>query len=720
MQAQNFEMKNFYGNEKSILSSHTGNHYTSSDIPYSENTYHLTINSDFIPNEQFWLDAKLISNELSKEEISITFWNTIIEPTSCSFEIVPPATYTFIACWLEPVDIYSTITHYVCKEITINQDTEIFISKNDTENIIKFVDRLPNGEIFKLPNIIENSDGKRERVWTNANTGNVISTVNIVDTKWRDLWASRAMSDFESDGTSFEAFDASDINRIYINSDVPENILVVHTNVFDDEKGERYVINSATKAALGSQTIYNDINNYEDISNFVIHNHSPQYDISSFTDVSSVLYFQELFSGISYDYPISIDNSSNYWTFINVTPYIQNGKVLSDLRWREQFNESKEVKPGPFGTQQVSYHWISSPWIIQRDKQFLYQKFDRSVSSSLSRFLNEEVSAPYPVYYPKADYGNEILNIHKIDALNFIGESVPFCSLIPSITSMDDHSFIQYVPTYIGQLGEIREMDLQTANVSVEINDKRTEYNYHEYIKWIEGAESLELGNVAISFYNNNSAPDGFQGRNHTIVSFDTSLADYSAPILNMLQFKNSDSKITNHFKVVEDGNVELYCGDFIQKTYSITNDTWYEEEEADVEVEYAPYGSEEFSPLEIEEIPELYFMPGFGHFYRGSLSGVDRASETGWFDLRIKLTDKAGNYQRQLISPAFKIDNLISGIGAVSLDNTEVRVEGHNIIAPAGSVIYTSQGIISSGSNVNSGIYVVKTPKGVRKVCVK
>lgn len=48
------------------------------------------------------------------------------------------------------------------------------------------------------------------------------------------------------------------------------------------------------------------------------------------------------------------------------------------------------------------------------------------------------------------------------------------------------------------------------------------------------------------------------------------------------------------------------------------------------------------------------------------------------------------------------------------------VKVEGGRIIAPEGSMIYTSAGQKCGADNCHPGVYVVKTAKGVAKVIVK
>lgn len=60
------------------------------------------------------------------------------------------------------------------------------------------------------------------------------------------------------------------------------------------------------------------------------------------------------------------------------------------------------------------------------------------------------------------------------------------------------------------------------------------------------------------------------------------------------------------------------------------------------------------------------------------------------------------------------------SGIDDIADDMEMVRVEGNNIIAPAGCIIYDMNGRMVSGEKLKAGIYIVKTPSKAIKVIVR
>lgn len=128
----------------------------------------------------------------------------------------------------------------------------------------------------------------------------------------------------------------------------------------------------------------------------------------------------------------------------------------------------------------------------------------------------------------------------------------------------------------------------------------------------------------------------------------------------------------------------------------------------ADIKVEYAPGGSEEFAELVVEENPAKFFMPGYGAYWEGSLGTVDRESPDGWFDLRVTLTDASGNSQMQTISPAFRVESLSSVEDAVADKDACIRVENGRIIAPSGAEIHDICGRPASAAPA-PGIYIVR-----------
>ena len=196
--------------------------------------------------------------------------------------------------------------------------------------------------------------------------------------------------------------------------------------------------------------------------------------------------------------------------------------------------------------------------------------------------------------------------------------------------------------------------------------------------------------------------------------------ADWVPPTLQLLTMHNEAGQRTELFKCPSDGTIEFYAGDFYYEIdESRTEDQISVRPMESVKVEYAPRGSEDFAEIEVREDPAKYFWPGYGYYFSGSLKGVTKGSADGWFDLRITLADETGNTQTQLISPAFRVESNL-GVDVIAEARRSVRVEGRDIIAPAGSVAYTLAGVPTRLTGLTPGVYIVKTPIATVKCVVR
>ena len=283
--------------------------------------------------------------------------------------------------------------------------------------------------------------------------------------------------------------------------------------------------------------------------------------------------------------------------------------------------------------------------------------------------------------------------------------------------------------TYIGRLGERRGVDQLCTIGMVSVDGDIPSDEVLEELQW---GQLPEQGNIAFEFTDTNVIIGDLPGKNVTRLGFDMSREDWCPPTLQIVRFVDTNGEFTDCYAEGIDGVIEFYGGDFTTN-YNLENyNCWYTEEPAtEVKVEYAPYGTEEFLPLEVENVPEKDFMPGFGTYYRGSLAGIDRKSENGWFDVRITLTDASGNYQEQTLSPAFKIDSCV-GVDRVAYPEIAVSVTNGNIMVlgcqnPVVEV-YSADGIMLNRVNgqyveaaqLGHGIYLVNVTDGAKRVMRK
>ncbi len=302
-----------------------------------------------------------------------------------------------------------------------------------------------------------------------------------------------------------------------------------------------------------------------------------------------------------------------------------------------------------------------------------------------------------------------------------IGNSSPVLALMTQVNAYPDFTIFRFDPqAYIGRYGEVRTCDYWNLRTVVNLDGKTVfdNINSDNLDNWcIENStDNHEKGTIEATFTNRNVLVDEtITGFNITSIKVDERNEDLCTPTTQMLIFKNTDGVITDRFQTGEDGIIEFSAGDF---NWVETEDKhFYVCDEAEVKVEYAPYGEDAFLPLEVEEIPENYYMPGFGYFYRGSLADVSIPSSNGWYDIRFTLTDKAGNEMVQHISPAFKIDKNV-GVAEVAVNGTKVWAANGTVFA-AGSDVAAMELFTADGKRIATSNGYSLSANGYRGIAI-
>lgn len=184
---------------------------------------------------------------------------------------------------------------------------------------------------------------------------------------------------------------------------------------------------------------------------------------------------------------------------------------------------------------------------------------------------------------------------------------------------------------------------------------------------------------------------------------------DWVPPTAQLLWFTEG-AIVRDHFQTPENAVLHLYAADFRYTLNDMQDKDMMEAYPLEsIKVEYAPHRSGEYSEIGVSENADMFFMPGYGYCYEGSLASVDRGSADGWMDLRITLSDDSGNVQTQTLSPAFRVESL-SGIDEGLNDR---NVNGDD------TLLYDLQGR-KAGSCPMPGIYVRRISGRAEKIIIK
>ncbi len=272
-----------------------------------------------------------------------------------------------------------------------------------------------------------------------------------------------------------------------------------------------------------------------------------------------------------------------------------------------------------------------------------------------------------PSYFPKVN-PNLVTPVDKIRtvAANNVPILVSLLAYMEEAGPLPDEYYADLVENedlqfgYVGRCQELRKMDYRLARCSHSVND-----THHVF--------TLTNDNTFID--------NSIDGVNVTELGLGMNRADFVPPTLQSLTFRDAEGYINDRFETGEGAQVEIYAGDFY---YYLDMDTYADMMKCrpldEIVFEYAPKGSTEFQKLPLTEDPDKFFLPGYGHFYSAPLADVTADNYSGWFDARISLRDASGNYQKQLISPAFFMSKPRSGVYTMHDDSVDIPAEYFNL----------------------------------------
>ncbi len=322
---------------------------------------------------------------------------------------------------------------------------------------------------------------------------------------------------------------------------------------------------------------------------------------------------------------------------------------LEQIQWGEQIFESFTPTGWTYGTP-----------IRVKNGQKEFVNFGHNAHGDQWRSNNLYTTNNNDTFFLKYLPAPSAFSYPAEQAIGNFGDNCPINAV--NVTTYENNNEMRTSQTsyFVGRFGEVLNTDIGSTMT--------LKYNGEEVDLSTFSPSGKGTWEFAINYPN--VEVDGLPGYNTTKVYFDQNQEDMTPPAVEMLHFR-SEQGVTDRFATAADGTMEFYASDFHYQYYP---DLWtgvFECQPVEVTVEYAPYGTEEWNELAVEEIPELYQEPGWGYFYRGSLAGVTGEGLNGWFDLRFRLQDASGNWMDQVVSPAFRIDDqAYSSVATVGSDN--------------------------------------------------
>lgn len=591
---------------------------------------------------------------------------------------VSPGTYDIVVEFtsLEKFDRYWVIR----EQVEVTEDTTLTLSAEEAVNHISFVNYGPDGNVLKHDLLV----GIDEETWEPIilDEGNLEVTY-ITDIVYLKGVGSLGSSKINVMGAFEEELRTIPIGEYYVN-----------------DVSDRYVFTQSRICTNGPELWYLSYFSTDDVHAGVIENKPEDYVLCQ----DNYQFSPHGQGEIGYGASVSIYNTENgYLSDISTlsagstTPKqgdTYSIDVYNGIQFKDSYDESLNRLVGnqfidyygivyyPWGDESydVLGNTISTPYAIENGQQVFHNigHFIGSGSPSGKTAVLTENEMRYQLLPAPAAF-----TYPAEERLGSIGDNCPINAVnVSNFYYEYSGNVMSFVNNYVGRYGESRHCDNAMITKTVKFNGEEME---NDKDMWIHDSKGIWEFTVT----NTNIVVDGLQGENKTVVYYDETNEESACPGIEMLHFRNEEG-ITDRFATAAEGVLEFMGGAFKYNYYpDFWNGAYDECQPMEVTVEYSPYGEENWRALAVEEVPELFQMPGWGYFYRASLADVTGKATRGWFDLRFKLQDEVGNWQEQVVSPAFRIDDLISTAVeevAAAGDVREVArysVDGRQLSAP-------------------------------------
>lgn len=302
-----------------------------------------------------------------------------------------------------------------------------------------------------------------------------------------------------------------------------------------------------------------------------------------------------------------------------------------------------------------------------------------------------EMNQSYGQWYP----GHTGLGIELKDAAQ-IFSTAPF--MLMSFSEMssygDGDDMMNFGITSYGQANDYRYSDALATDITIHYNGEEVLQGMNLDWEWpmVWSDEHHEPGEYVVTAINNNYMMGDIQGQNKAQMCFDNSRADYFPPAMQGFQVRNVNGALTSQFRSFDEIELRIAGGDFNIVKSDLNEwggySSWYAYDPAELKVEVAPHGTENFEAVSgIAEKDDYYW--GFDQFWTVSLDDVVAEQADQWYDLRVTLTDPSGNYQTQLFSPAFHVDQAtkLHTLGTEALRDGKFFQDGTVVICHDGKM---------------------------------
>lgn len=568
----------------------------------------------------------------------VKIWNEKMKPTAqyyMGMDIVTdlaPGTYDMMTLFQT---MEEAVCYFVIKEqVEIKNDTTIIMSPEMATNFVSVKNYGPDGELLKLDLGEYDETGQ----WHVVEPGNVAEYRVSTDVFFKDYSVSAVhTTGYTYDRAKTIKEQTMSMSDFYV-TDVSNRFLFSQTRIARTETLDKWYVSYFSTDNVKNGNLENSPADYYLTHETMTYSPSSLEKVGCGSGVAVIKLYNGVYSHGDYLMKVMDDiekeeKTADILVYSNM-PFEDANDPQLQLLTNAIFHNNDYIQEVGFG------HWLQRFLLPLSGQPFAYidgQKVYMNVGKT------SESGQPFSEYYNTVAefYGNNMLKKQILPVCQnytypesmMLGNYNDCCPIIPDPITNDVYVF------YVGQYGET----ITCLRDSVLIEDNEVN-GVHDL--------TLEYADVMV---------DGLLGKNVTKAHYDDNAEDKKVPTLTMLQFRRDDGCITDRFETGADGTMEFSAADFVENYIPELFGSTYSYKPVDLTVEYSPYNEESWTQMEIEETTGCEGIFGWGYFYRASLQDVQGNAEKGWFDVRFTMSDEAGNTHVQTVSPAFRIDDLVT-----------------------------------------------------------
>ena len=622
------------------------------------------------------------------------FWNDFRD--QCEFQ-VPTGKYLIQATYCADDGM---IMNVFVPDVMVDKDVEIHVTPESATHTAAFEFLLPNGELAQFPSLDENG----EVIEGTGNVGGVLSCVMETSYKGVSKYVQQVYVD---QSVSPEAF----LRALVQSSNIDSKDVCYKWMICAESNGQDKTIYTTYFTVAGDkikegEVFRNVINDYIKFNPVI--DHTPAY--ATMGDGNSYRSFNLMTNSKGYNnFGIGVNAPEQFTTFICVSEQ----EWIDENVYATMSNADAEIQKKygimRYGNDTPPCVYTPSGWKALSDERGELIMSDGEVISPSISFN------PYFSFIFDEDYhfcvSGSVCSVEKVG----IEAEVPYS---------------YYITRYFGNGSETRPIDdyVKTSNVQYNGEQVYSSEIGDPIYKWAGqwAQENHPKGKMTYRFNSENVEIDGIKGGNYCEVSYDESLADCDAPTVKRVMISDQEGRPVIKFNSAAEGRIAICGGDFVKQTIAVPGwegnfnpVDYYTCSSASLVARVAPHGTDLFEEIKMTEDPEKSRIPLFGTYWSATLEGVKAQGTTGWFDLELTITDESGNYQKQVISPAFYIDPE-SGIEEVEANTDMFEVTGDDILLPYGGKVYDCTGRLQNPSGLSSGVYIVIIGSESSKVIIR